>query len=50
MAVGLWHQKIARFKILLGFSEEKDRTKDFIAFAIKEKNRIRLWASQNQFT
>ena len=45
MAVGLWHQKIAHYKILLGFSEENDRTKDFIAFAIKE-NRIRLRANK----
>ena len=41
MVVGLWRQKIAHYKILLGFSEENGRTKDFIAFAIKE-NRIRL--------
>ena len=45
MAVGLWHWKIAHYKILLGFSEENDRTKDFIAFAIKE-NRIRLRANK----
>ena len=45
MAVGLWHWKIAHYKILLGFSEENDRTKDFIAFAIKE-NGIRLRANK----
>ena len=45
MAVGLWHWKIAHYKILLGFSEENDRTMDFIAFAIKE-NGIRLRANK----